>query len=299
MTAAAAEVLLPGLYENVDHDAYHRDPCEYPSLSSSIAHVLIEQSPLHAHLRHPRLGGGGQVDPSKAMDRGTMIHKMLLGRGQDFAEIEEASYKTHAAQRQRDGARADGLIPVLSHELADYSRIAGIYREKLRKHADRIEFTGATELTGVFMQNGVLCRMRLDHWNGAELIIDDIKTSKTANPTDLGNVMVHNGTDIQAAAYTSGMGILVPEALGRVRIRFIYLEATPPFDVVVAEPDGQMLDLGRRKWKRAIDRWAGCLGSGSWPGYASGTVRVSPPAWAVNQDLDRALNQAQLPPPPF
>ena len=39
--------LEPGIH-NLSAEVYHADPCVKPSLSSSIANVLLQQSPLHA-----------------------------------------------------------------------------------------------------------------------------------------------------------------------------------------------------------------------------------------------------------
>ena len=36
---------------------YHADPGETPTLSASIAKRIVNESPLHAWLKHPRLGG--------------------------------------------------------------------------------------------------------------------------------------------------------------------------------------------------------------------------------------------------
>ena len=43
-----------GIY-NILAEQYHADPCVTASLSSSIAKILIEQSPMHAWMAHPRL----------------------------------------------------------------------------------------------------------------------------------------------------------------------------------------------------------------------------------------------------
>lgn len=287
-----------GLYEDISHEEYHGDPAELPSLSSSMAHLLVSKSPLHAWYKHPRLGGGAG-ESTRAMDRGTMIHKLLLGRGQDFAEIEADSYRTDRAQRQKAGAIADGLIPVLSHELESYQAMATIYRDKLKKRKEPIVFSGPTEVTGIFMLNGVLCRIRLDHWNRDEVMIDDIKTCKSANPKDIALSMYNFGSDIQNVLYTSGVGVLIPELADRIRMRFIFLEAEPPYDVVVVELDGAFLDLGQKRVRRAIDTWAGCLSANDWPGYASETLRLAPPAWAAAADLERTLIAMQNPPPAF
>lgn len=292
--------LGPGLYDDISDDEYHADPSDVPSLSHSIAHILVAKSPLHAHHRHPRLGGEAPQRSTAAMTRGQIIHKLLLGRGRDFAEIEEADYKSHRARAAKEGAIADGLIPVLSRELEEYSAAAEVYRAKLRQRREPIRFTGATELTGIFDHRGVRCRMRLDHWNGAELIIDDVKTCVSANPRDIARAMVTYGSDIQAVVYPTGIETLIPETAGRVRMRFIFLEEAPPHDVVVIEPTGKMLELGERRWKRAVDTWARCMAANDWPGYASETIRLDPPAWALAADGDAEMYAMPTPePPPF
>lgn len=292
--------LVPGLYDDISEDDYHADPSDVISLSHSIAHVLISKAPLHAHHRHPRLGGEAERRATAAMTRGQIIHKLLLGRGRDFLEIEEADYKSHRARAAKEGAIADGLIPLLSRELEEYSAAAGIYRTKLRQRREPIEFKGPTELTGIFDHRGVRCRIRVDHWNGTELVIDDVKTCITANPRDIASSMVKYGSDIQAVLYKAGIETLIPEVAGRVRSRFIFLEEAPPYDVVVIEPSGKMVDFGEGRMKRAIDVWARCIAANDWPGYSSDTIRLDPPGWAALADADHEMYTMPTPEkPPF
>jgi hypothetical protein len=80
---------------------YHADPCVSPSLSQSIAHTLVTLSPRHAWLEHPRLGGQKRK-ATKAMDEGSILHRLLLGEGVDVGVIHEDDYKTKAARELRD-----------------------------------------------------------------------------------------------------------------------------------------------------------------------------------------------------
>lgn len=82
---------------NVSEAAYHADPCPSPSLSQSIAHTLITQSPRHARLEHPRLGGQQRAS-TKAMDEGAILHKLLLGAGADFEMVVADDWRTKAAK---------------------------------------------------------------------------------------------------------------------------------------------------------------------------------------------------------
>ena len=50
-----AQSYEPGIHV-WSHEEYLSDPCPEPSLSRSIADILMAQSPLHAWCAHPRLG---------------------------------------------------------------------------------------------------------------------------------------------------------------------------------------------------------------------------------------------------
>ncbi|MES2339278.1 MAG: hypothetical protein V4537_14385 [Pseudomonadota bacterium] len=299
-----------GLYADVSHEDYHADPCARPSLSSGVARMIVDESPLHAHLIHPRLGAAGGKN-SRVFDRGTMLHLLLLGKGQDFVEIEADNYKKAWAQQQRDAAYADKRVPVLSRELEEYNRIVKIFREKLAAtvddagQPDPVVFDGESELTGIWEEpiagaadaGPVACRLRADHWRPQRLEILDVKTTvKSVSPRSIARQLYDNGADVQHAHYTAGMSSLVDGAQGRVRMRYLFLEVNPPHDVVVIEPNGEYRELGRRRWSRALRRWAACLGADAWPGHSGGrTLRISPPKYAVNDDAE--ADMAAMGPP--
>ncbi|WP_242401117.1 hypothetical protein [Acetobacter okinawensis] len=47
-------ITTPGIYD-LPEAQYHADPCPTPSLSNSVARILLDESPMHAHFSHPRL----------------------------------------------------------------------------------------------------------------------------------------------------------------------------------------------------------------------------------------------------
>lgn len=55
---------------DLDESTYHADPCAAPSLSSSIAKVLLFKSPLHARYCHPKLNPQHQ---SEEKDRKSVV----------------------------------------------------------------------------------------------------------------------------------------------------------------------------------------------------------------------------------
>lgn len=256
---------------NVTPAAYMRDPCKVPSLSQSIAHTIVEHSPLHAWTRHPRLGA--QPAPSTAaMDEGTLLHRLLLGCGsREIAVIPFDEYKSNAAKSARDEAIAAGKLPVKERAHAQAAAAA----EKLRRRCAELgfPFTGRSELAIEWRERGasdgepVLCRTMLDHVLIERGVIYDLKKAANASPKNCEKSFSDRGYDIQYAAGTRALAALRPEFEGRIQFTFLFLELEPPYDVVPAQPSGELRTIGHLRWERAVLRWQECLATGKWPGY--------------------------------
>ena len=94
----------PGIYE-IPATEYHADPCPEPSLSASVARTLIDRSPLHAWMKHPKLGGQQEeITGAQAVSGiGCSLRDPggRLGFGIRF--IDKDSFRTKAAREdQRD-----------------------------------------------------------------------------------------------------------------------------------------------------------------------------------------------------
>ncbi|HYR45035.1 MAG TPA: hypothetical protein VER98_18535, partial [Terriglobia bacterium] len=108
----------PGIY-TISADEYHADCCPTPSLSASIATILIQQSPLHAKSAHPRLTENPVREEERHLDLGRLCHALML-EGDDIAVVIEAdNYRTRAAQEARDAARSIGKCPLLAKEMVE------------------------------------------------------------------------------------------------------------------------------------------------------------------------------------
>jgi hypothetical protein len=93
---------------------YHADPAPSPSLSRSIAKLLVERSPAHAWAAHPRLGRRADAagDSSDELDLGSAVHELFLRGSDAVAIIPFATYQSVQAKGLRDEARKSGLIPL-------------------------------------------------------------------------------------------------------------------------------------------------------------------------------------------
>jgi len=289
---ARQELRLPvGLHLDVSHEDYVRDPAERPSLSSSIAQIITERSPLHAHYLHPRLGGGRSDDESAAKERGSILHALLLGTGQEIEPIEAENFRTKAAQQARDAAIAAGKVPILAGEYEELLDLGELLRRRL---ADKgVTLAGESEVTAIWERDGVLCRGRFDKLLATDFLIQDLKFCATASPEEITRKMIAFGYDIQGAAYVEGFETLISDAAGRARMQFVFVEADPPHAVTVIEPDGTLRELGRKKWKRAKEIWRRSTETNHWPDYSAGVLRVGAPAWAVTKDSETEANRME------
>ena len=270
---------------DVSEGEYFADPCAVPSLSQSIANVLVNESPRHAWLRHPRLGKCPEA-ATRALDDGTILHKLILGAGAAVQVIEAENFRTKAAQELRDAAVAAGQVPVLRARYRELAQGA----ERLRAQCAAMGFplTGQSEVAIEWSEgedDPVLCRGRLDHVFLDRGIIYDIKKTRSANPNYLRRNFVELGYAGQYAAYTRALAKLTPEFEGRVDFVFLFMEIEPPYSVVPVRPDGAFKEIGSLRWQRAVDTWRTCLRTNRWPGYCESAITLDAPVWVINQEL--------------
>jgi hypothetical protein len=93
--------MKPGIYTDMTAADYHADPCPNPSLTQSVAKVLLQRSPLHAWHAHPRLNPDYQHDDATKFDIGNIAHKMLLGRGKEIVVLEASTTGAPRPPRKR------------------------------------------------------------------------------------------------------------------------------------------------------------------------------------------------------
>lgn len=266
---------------------YLADPAPDPSLSCSIAKILVEQSPAHAHLAHPRLGGAATTGTA-AMDRGSLIHRLLLGKGAEIVPVDAEDWRTKAARDAREQAREEGKIPVLLSGLVDATEATLRIKATLAEMG--ITLHGDSEVPLLWQerttQGDIWARAMLDHIveRAGLLHVYDIKTTENAHPDACLRTAIRLGYDIQAHAYTRAAELVWPDYEGRVSFSFLFCEPVSPYAVTVAQLDGIMRERGRRRWDRAVDLWSRCLHSDTWPGYAQEPVTLWSPEWLLKQE---------------
>lgn len=278
MSANALQVAPFARVLDVSIDEYHNDPCATPSLSSSIAHILTKQSPLHAWSAHPRFGNV-RPPPTEELDDGAIIHMILLGKGPKLQIIQADNFRTKLAQEMRDNARAAGHIPLIERRYQEIMNASVRLRENMV--AEGIELHGESEVAIEWQgDDGVLCRCRLDHLDGARIY--DLKKIRSADERTCDRHADAYGYDIQREVYVEALEHLHRELEGRVDFQFVFMELDAPFCVVPRPASSSLIALGESKWRRAKATWKRCLAENRWPGYRSTPLNATP--WAINDE---------------
>lgn len=282
----------PGFYDMPAAD-YHADPCFVPSLSSTVAGILINATPKHAWTAHPRLNPDHEPWSNDAMDLGSVAHELVLGKGGGYVISPYDEFRTKEAKAWRDGVIESGQTPIKAPAFEAARGLTGsILRHVSVTHgAERafVEECGAAETVLVWRDvGGPLCRSMLDWLDGGTIF--DLKTTSDLSDKALSN-KIGDGLDLQAAFHLRGLEHIRPELAGRTKWMWVFAEVKPPFECRVIELDGATRTMGDKKAAYAIELWRRCLAQNEWPGYPRKIERIeynhfAEARWLAREEMD-------------
>lgn len=288
MNNLKARVAAPGIYYDIAAATYHADPCEEPSLSSSIANLLLEKTPAHARLAHPRLNPLVNRSFNAAMDLGSVAHEIVLGKGGGFEVSPFDDYRTKDARAWRAEAIERGVTPIKADDFAGAEQMATAVRAHIEETpgAESAFLNGASETVVIWRDvAGPMCRAMIDWVDSDRLIIYDLKTTGTGLSDRSLQSKIVGGLDLQAAFHLRGFEHVVPDIAGRVAWRWVFIENEAPFESRVIEMDAMTRAAGDSKASRAIELWRKCLAENDFPGYQRKIEELPYPAWAAGEWL--------------
>ncbi len=289
-------MLAAGVHD-IPAEEYHADPCAVPSLSSTLARLILAKSPLHAWTAHPRLNPAWEPVEKKTFDIGRAAHRAVLGRGGDYVAYppdmlsSNGAASTKEAKAWADEKRAAGRTPLKSEEVDLIGDIATAVQRQLSAMGITLD-PARSELTVAAPIDGVWCRAMVDNAPAdPRLPLYDLKTTTDASPEALAKTVASYGYDIQAAHYLATW----KAATGQDRrFRIIFVEKEAPFGVSVAElyrkpgDEADWFDHADSLAASARRIWGDCLTSGQWPGYPARVAVIGAPGWHITKMDDRA-----------
>lgn len=264
----------PGLYD-LTADVYHSDPVAGGSLSPTRAKVLLDEA---GPAKYRYRADHGQP-PKAEFDLGHAAHKLVLGKGEIIAEVEADSWRTKAAQEARDAAREAGMVPLLSHQMRQAEDMA----EALSKHPLAAESLAGRPEVAMFWRDtdGLWLRGQ------ADVIADgwttDYKTCQSASSERFIRDVWRYRYYMQAAWYRRLRHLITGELLP---YRIVAQEKDAPYLVSVWEPTADYLSLGLADMTEAVEIYRRCIRTGTWPGYPHELQPLTPPDWAMDDDIE-------------
>lgn len=288
--------MTPG-YHVMPAEKYHADPCVVPSLSSSTAKVLLNESPRKAWFKHSRLNPEYREEHDGKYDLGTTAHAVLLeSDSSKVAVIDPAHYPSktgsipdgwtnNAIRTARDSARAAGKTPILQRHYADVMAMvtaadAFIQKSEIAEYWKDAE----SELTGVVLEDGVWMRCRFDRITRNRRFIFDYKSTTDAAPEPFSRLLVRMGYHIQEAFYRR-----IARALGAVGPRFVFLAQSvePPYECSLHGCHTSLQEIADAEVERAIGMWRQCVKTKEWPSHGGRVHWAMPSTWQIKEYEER------------
>jgi PDDEXK-like domain of unknown function (DUF3799) len=283
VTALATEVTFrAGVYDGMPEAMYHGDPVPGGSLSSSGARKLLPPS-CPAKFRWE---ADNPPPPKDYFELGSAAHKLVLGAGAEIIVIKAPDWKIKAARDERDAARAEGFLPLLTREHEQVLAMAATLRKHPVASALFDPEHGKPEQS-LFWQDasaGIWRRARLDWLPDSDarkrLVVGDYKTAAAGDLASIKKSIANFGYHQQGDWYLDAVrALLAPDPA----FVFIFQEKTAPYLITPVQLHADALAAGRELNREAIDLYRACSRSGEWPGYSGGIETVTLPAWAFRK----------------
>lgn len=293
----------PGIYQDFDEAAYFADPCPSPSLTQSIAKILIDQSPAHARRAHPRLTPGVvEAEPYvRAKAIGNAAHKIMTGRGRELAIGKFDSFKTGAAREFRDEQQAAGKLVILAEDNETAHKMVFAAQGQIKGlgllHAfDAIHHPKNGEVVIAAKIEDVWLRSLVDWMHSPTELWDYKTTGSSVAPHAVPALMASAGWPIQAAMQERILDAIDPDNAGRRTFYFVAQENYEPYALTVHRMTEGTMTMGRKMLTHAESIWRACMQHGHWPLYPPIIHTPEYPGWKETQWLNREVEHSSQEP---
>ena len=279
---------MTGVILDLPEAEYH----QHPAVSATALHRVL------ASPRRYRYEQDHRVE-KRIWDVGHAVHARVLGIGQGTIAypdtlLTKAGAITPAAKEWAQVRRAEGLIPLKAAEIAECDAIAESVLASPKARAilelprqTEVALMATDEPTGLQVR-GRLDGLALDDGSHQPL---DLKTTISVENRALGYVVRDYGYDIQAVVYQW----LAEEAYGldTKPMVLVFVEKSPPYDVrTVSLADIAWQKGGRERMREALDLYAACITTDTWPGADDDGEDIAPlipPYGYYSDDLELSL----------
>jgi hypothetical protein len=284
--------MKPGIYTMPDEEYFAHSAVSNSDLKK------LARSPAHfkEYKAHP-------PEPSKAMEAGSALHCAIL-EPDDFMKRYAilpdtapakptaamlAAFEKGSKQQQASLDRiqfwsifereSEGRIIISNEQAAEYLHIGGM----VRTHPELSVFfdKGKAEqaVFGLDPVTKTLCKCKPDYLTKVNKyrVMLEVKSTEDARPDPFTRTSFNFGYYQAAAWYTSVMewaGLGAPDLY-----LIVAFERSAPYGLKVYEVPPEAIEYGERRYREALDVYAYCLETDTWPNYDTTIETLSLPGW--------------------
>lgn len=296
-------MIVPGIYPGMPMADY----LAIDALSTTPVRTALDECPRAGWFKS-RLNPNRVREVSEIMDIGTIAHGILLeGSTAGVAIIRPEDYPSKtgsvpkgwtndAIRAARDSAREAGRLPILADDFADVEQMIAVAKDYIGalEHTEpavwrMFQPTGGTsELTMVWDEDGILCKLRTDRMAYDYTIVCDYKTSgMSVEPSRFARTTLAGmGYYFGAAWYRRGIMALTNSDPSYL---FLCQETAAPYLCSLVGIDPAGMALGDEKVAAGLALWRRCLATGQWDGYPNRVCYAELPLWERVQWDERVI----------
>lgn len=288
-----SKTFSPGWYPGVPDEVYHS-----ANGISSTALRKVLKSPAHY-----KASLETTVEPSDDMRLGTLTHLVVLQPDLLCERVSvlpnDAPKRPTAIQRAAKKPSQKALDAVAWWD--DFTQksegkmvfgqgeldTANAMADSIRKHsiASMAFGSGQSEVSCWHEdeETGEMLKARFDYLRDGAKAIVDLKTCRDASEDGFSRHAYNMGYHIQAAYY---LDLCQKYDVSRNSFVFVCVEKTPPYAVNVFTVSEASLALGRKKYRQALNTFALCKKTDSWPAYSEELKTLDLPKWAGKGEIE-------------
>lgn len=273
----------PGVYSNLDMEAYHREE----SISKSSIHGYYKARSAK-HYITPK------EKKTKELTFGDVAHLCILQPELYKTKVEvipasvlakDSSKRGNAWKAYEAEASARGVITITAEMCMHVENAMNELSMSYNKPAADLLTGGVSEYSFFWRDDPLMgnfpSKVRPDHLPG-DRIITDLKTTDSAHFWDFDKIVGRFHYHWSAALTRRGVSIVMNQA--HVKYYFVVIEREPPYGIMVYEAAEDHIALAWQQMEYAISGLVGCLKADTWPTYPDGILPLPLPAWMDKQD---------------
>jgi len=266
------EITAPCYIKDIPADIYHA----YPAASNS-GLKLVARSP--AHFKY-----APKQTETRSKVLGKALHTAALEPGvfyKEYTLLHDAKDRTTKEYKDAKKVHGEEFVLVSS----ECEKVEGIMKSLWNdpEIASLLSKPGHNELSGFSIdpETGITCKHRFDKLMNSGIGID-LKTTIDARHDAFSRAIYNYNYHVQAAFYMDQYEWITGKPLKD--FIFIAVESDAPCACKMYRLDHESLQVGRDTYRRALDQYAECKASGTWPAYHNdGVEEISIPKWALNK----------------